>query len=140
MIIYPILNFVLALMLTSLVLVEKPSSCSECQQKTEQRIAENAEIERSPEIDAEVLRLYDLPPKYERQLLDLFWEEKRRVPIDYSGYIPPEYESWIPLHIYISKNFRKTKAQEILKAIPNNCSPETIQFFQSLIVLNIYLK
>ena len=54
MIIYPILNFVLPLMLTSLVLVEMPSSCSECQQKTEQRIAENAEIERSPEIDAEV--------------------------------------------------------------------------------------
>ena len=41
-------------MLTSLVLVEMPASCSECQQKTEQRIAENEEIERSPEIDAEV--------------------------------------------------------------------------------------
>jgi len=88
------------------------------------------------EIDAEILRLYDLPPKFERQLLDLFWGEKRRVPLDFFGYIPPEYESWIPLHIYISQNFRKTKAQAILKAIPKNCSPETIQFFQSLIENN----
>jgi hypothetical protein len=88
------------------------------------------------EIDAEILRLYDLPPKFERQLLDLFWGEKRRVPIDFFGYIPPEYESWIPLHIYISQNFRKTNAQAIMKAIPNNCSPETVQFFQSLIENN----
>lgn len=42
------------------------------------------------QIDAEILRAYELPPKLERQLLDIFWKQKRRVPFDFSGYIPPQ--------------------------------------------------
>ena len=55
MIIYPVLNFVLPLMLSSLLLVDKPSRCSDCQIKTERRVTENVKIERSLEIDAEVI-------------------------------------------------------------------------------------
>ena len=56
MIVYPILNFVLPLMLSSFILVDKPSRCSECKNMTEQRVAGNATIERSSEIDTEVNR------------------------------------------------------------------------------------
>ena len=54
MIAYPILNFVLPLMLSSFILVDKPSRCSECQNKTEQKVAGNVTIERSQEIDVDV--------------------------------------------------------------------------------------
>ena len=54
MIIYPVLNFVLPLMLSSFILVDKPSRCSDCQIKTEFRVTENVKIERNQEIDADV--------------------------------------------------------------------------------------
>ena len=57
MIIYPVLNFILPLMLSSFILVDKPSRCSECQIKTEFRVTENVKIERTQEIDADVSRL-----------------------------------------------------------------------------------
>ena len=56
MIAYPILNFVLPLMLSSFILVDKPSRCSECQNKTEQQVGGNAAIESSPEVDVAVNR------------------------------------------------------------------------------------
>ena len=54
MIAYPILNFVLPLMLSSFILVDNPSRCSECQNKTEHKVAGNAVIESIPEIDTKV--------------------------------------------------------------------------------------
>ena len=57
MIIYTVLNFVLPLMLSSFILVDKPPRCSDCQIKTELRVTENVKIERSQEIDAEVSSL-----------------------------------------------------------------------------------
>ena len=57
MIIYTVLNFVLPLMLSSFILVDKPSRCSDCQIKTELRVSENVKIDRSQEIDAEVSSL-----------------------------------------------------------------------------------
>jgi len=57
MIIYPVLNFVLPLMLSSFRLVDIPSRCLDCQIKTERKVTENVKIERSQEIDAEVSSL-----------------------------------------------------------------------------------
>ena len=54
MIVYPILNFVLPLMLSSFILIDNPSRCSECQNMTEHKVAGNAVIERIPEIDTEI--------------------------------------------------------------------------------------
>ncbi len=54
MLVYPILNFVLPLMLSTFVLVDRPAPCSECQIKKEHRIVDNAKIERFQEIEAEV--------------------------------------------------------------------------------------
>jgi hypothetical protein len=43
-------------------------------------------------VDAEILRLYDLPPRLERQLLDLFSGFKRRgVPFNFSRYFPEDF-------------------------------------------------
>ena len=44
-------------MLSSFILVDKPSRCLDCQIKTELRVTENVKIERSQEIDAEVSSL-----------------------------------------------------------------------------------
>ena len=41
MIIFPIINFVLPLMLTCLVLVDDPPRCSECRKKMEMTVIEN---------------------------------------------------------------------------------------------------
>ena len=54
MIAYPILNFVLPLMLSSFILVDNPSRCSKCQNKTEHKVAGNNVIERISGIDTEV--------------------------------------------------------------------------------------
>lgn len=54
MIAYHLLNFVLPLMLSSFILVDNPSRCSECQNRSEHKVAGNAKIERTPEIDTEV--------------------------------------------------------------------------------------
>lgn len=70
------------------------------------------------EIDAEILKLYRLPPKLERQLLDIFWGQERDIPFEFKGYIPPEMASWIPLHIYLSNAFREGTVEKILKRIP----------------------
>ena len=44
-------------MLSSFILVDKPSRCSDCQIMTELRVTENVKIERSQEIDAEIRSL-----------------------------------------------------------------------------------
>ncbi len=41
-------------MLSSFILVDKPSLCSDCQIKKELRVTENVKIERTQEIDADV--------------------------------------------------------------------------------------
>ncbi len=44
-------------------------------------------------VDAEVMRLYDLPPAMERRLLDLFeGQERKGVPFQQIGYFPPGFE------------------------------------------------
>ncbi|HAK60975.1 MAG TPA: hypothetical protein DCO77_11425 [Nitrospiraceae bacterium] len=69
-------------------------------------------------IDAEILKLYHLPPKLERQILDIFWGQERDVPFEFKGYIPPEMTSWIPLHVYLSNAFREGTVEKILERIP----------------------
>jgi hypothetical protein len=67
-------------------------------------------------MDAEVLRLYQLPPRYERQLLDLFsgWQRKG-VPCRFDYYFPKDYEPCFSLHDYLSDEYRRSTAGELLK-------------------------
>lgn len=65
-------------------------------------------------LDAEVLRLYDLPPRLERQLLDYLsgWP-RSGVPFNFDRFFPADFEPWIPLHLYLSRDFQRSTAGEL---------------------------
>jgi hypothetical protein len=71
-------------------------------------------------MDAAVLRAYDLPPRLERQLLDLFTGvERKGVGLDdaqgkstFRGYYPPGFTSALPLHMVISEQFERARADK----------------------------
>lgn len=83
-------------------------------------------------IDAEMLRLYDLPPKLERALLDLFWGSERRVPFSFTGYMPPTYRPALPLHLYISPSFTDALGSRVINRLSEKKSEETLEFLRSL--------
>jgi len=63
------------------------------------------------EIDALILRLYDLPPHLERQLLDLFAGHQRQgVPFPFERYYPEDFRPYIPLHVYLSEEYTRSTA------------------------------
>jgi len=63
------------------------------------------------QVDAEILRLYALPPRLERQLLDLFSGYKRPgVPFDFSRYFPEGFEPCFPLYLYLSEEYQRSTA------------------------------
>jgi len=62
-------------------------------------------------IDAKVLKLYNLPPKYEKAILDKFQGIQRKgVDFEFKGYYPKDFESCIPLHEYISEEYQHSTA------------------------------
>jgi len=83
-------------------------------------------------IDAEVLRLYDLPPRLERQLLDLFdgWERKG-VDFKFTAYFPTGFESWIPLHEYLSEEYQRSTVSFVNKWVEEARSPEVIKALEA---------
>ncbi len=59
-------------------------------------------------LDAEVLRLYDLPARAERILLDQFAGEQRPgIPIAFESYYPPGFKADVPLYAYLSEAFQR---------------------------------
>ncbi len=79
-------------------------------------------------IDAEVMRLYDLPPRLERRVLDLFigWERKG-VDFKLDRYFPQGFESWIPLHEYLSEEYQRSTPSFVNEWVEKNRSPEVIR-------------
>ncbi|HEX9942880.1 MAG TPA: N-6 DNA methylase [Thermoanaerobaculia bacterium] len=66
------------------------------------------------QIDAEILRLYRLPPRLERQLLDLFEGEQREgIPFQFNAYFPKHFEPCFPLHLYLSGEYRRSTADHL---------------------------
>jgi len=67
-------------------------------------------------VDAEVLRLYDLPPRLERQLLDFFrGAERKGVGCKFGDYFPAAFQPYIPLHEYISEEYQRSTVGAFLK-------------------------
>jgi len=67
-------------------------------------------------LDAEVLRLYDLPPRLERELLDFFrGAERKGVGCTFGDYFPADFRPCIPLHEYISEGYQRSTAGELAK-------------------------
>ncbi len=71
-------------------------------------------------MDAAVLRLYDLPPRLERHILNMFAGRKRPgVGCAFDGYFPPDFSAWVPLHEYISEEYQAATSREaILRYVP----------------------
>ncbi len=62
-------------------------------------------------MDAAVLQAYDLPPRLERQLLDLFGGVQRKgVGCTFAGYYPVGFSSCLPLHMLLSEDFERARA------------------------------
>ncbi len=79
-------------------------------------------------IDAEVMRLYNLPPKMEWQVLNLFDGQKRKgVDFDFKRYYPEGFESWIPLHEYLSEEYQRSTPSFVKKWVEEVRSPELIK-------------
>jgi hypothetical protein len=71
------------------------------------------------QIDAEILRAYDLPPNLERELLDTFEGIERPVPLaDFNGYYPKDFEAYYPLHEIISEEFELARADKLMERLP----------------------
>lgn len=81
-------------------------------------------------MDAAVLRAYDLPPRLERQLLDLFSPDpqnpdgnlRKGVGLDgpdgkstFHGYYPPGFTAYIPLHELISESLADSTAGRLAR-------------------------
>ena len=65
-------------------------------------------------VDAGVLHLYDLPPRIERKLLDLFAGYRRQgVPFPFERYYPVDFHPCIPLHVYLSAEYARSTAGEL---------------------------
>lgn len=83
---------------------------------------------RMSAINAEVMRLYDLPPKLEREVLDLFNGYKRKgVHFKFDRYYPEGFESWIPLHEYLSEEYQRSTPSFVKKWVEETRSPELIK-------------
>jgi len=80
------------------------------------------------EIDAEVLRLYDLPPRLEKTMLDFFEGIPRKgVDFKFDRYYPVGFDSYIPLHIFISKEFKNSTVENVTKWIEENRTPAVLE-------------
>jgi hypothetical protein len=76
-------------------------------------------------IDAEVMRLYDLPPKMEKRILDLFQGVQRKgVDFEFKGYYPEGFESAIPLHEYLSEEYQRSTVMFADEWVKKHQSPE----------------
>ncbi len=79
-------------------------------------------------VDAEVLRLYRLPPRVERMLLDVFAGQQREgVSFAFKRYFPEDFESWIPLHEYLSEGYRQSTAAHFLEKRNDQKPPGLIE-------------
>jgi hypothetical protein len=69
------------------------------------------------EIDAEILKAYQLPPILEREILDTFQGVKRPLPFQFGNYYPPGFDAYIPLHEIISPEFFEARADRLLQRL-----------------------
>jgi hypothetical protein len=80
------------------------------------------------QIDSLVMKAYDLPPKYERNLLDFFNTSKRPGPFNFPEYYPHDFSPYIPLHLFLQMDLKKASAGELLKRIRPIDSSEAHDF------------
>jgi len=84
------------------------------------------------QIDALILKGYNLPPRLERELLDYFRDESRPVPFEFKEYIPESFTACIPLLMYISPDFRRCTAENLLNRVPRITDPILIKVLEEV--------
>jgi len=85
-------------------------------------------------IDAAIIRLYDLPPKLEKQLLDLFnGYDRKGVDFKFNRYYHKGFESWVPLHEYLSEEYQRSTPSFVNDWVEKNRSREIIKAFETAV-------
>ncbi len=86
------------------------------------------------EIDAAILRAYDLSPRLEHELLNYFsgYGTKRPVPFNFGDYYPADFSSHIPLWMFLSPEFQRGNPQDILSKAPKITDPALIDAFREV--------
>jgi hypothetical protein len=80
-------------------------------------------------LDAEVLRLYDLPADAERLLLDQFAGAQRPgVPFPFTAYYPTEFKAEVPFYAFLSDTF-----QQFLRGLAPRLTDEQEQRYDALV-------
>ena len=83
-------------------------------------------------IDALILKAYDLPPRLERKLLELFRGQPRPFPFDFPDYFPEDFSPCIPLHRYLEMDLKQASAGQLLKRIMPFDSEDMDEFFMDI--------
>ncbi len=68
-------------------------------------------------IDGLILKAYDLPPRLERKLLELFRGHPRPVPFNFPDYFPEDFSPCIPFHKYLEMDLKQASAGATLSLI-----------------------
>ena len=84
------------------------------------------------QIDALVLKGYNLPPRLERQLLDFFRGAQRPVPFPFTEYFPASFRPTIPLWMYVSPEYQKCRVDFFLRNAPQITDPGLIEALQEV--------
>ena len=75
------------------------------------------------QIDAEVLKAYDLSPRLERELLEFFRNSERPAAHQWEHWFPENFEPFIPLHEYLSEGYQtaiKPWERELFAPLPED--------------------
>lgn len=83
------------------------------------------------QIDALVLRAYDLHPRVERELLDTFWGQDRPVPFPFPGFFPPDFAPAVPWQVYVDNERRPARVDSRVMR-PSVDSPAIARLFAEL--------
>lgn len=84
------------------------------------------------ELDAEILAAYDLPPRLERLLLDLFADEPRPGPVNFTRYYPADFHPALPLWRLVSGDVEAASARRTLERVPALDIPEVAEVMDHL--------
>jgi hypothetical protein len=83
-------------------------------------------------VDAAVLKLYCLPVRLERQLLDYFRGHRRTgVGCAFGDYFPPDFGSLVPLHKYVSSGYRRSTIDQVAKRMEPGKSEHVLASLRS---------
>jgi type I restriction-modification system DNA methylase subunit len=85
-----------------------------------ERLSERADM-LLQEIDALVLKAYDLPPRLEKELLELFRDTKRPTLHEWKHWLPADFAPFIPLHEFLSDQYSVATGpwiQEVFEPLP----------------------